>query len=202
MIRLRAPFLLALCGSLLLGGALRPASLAAQASAPAAASTRPANVVSVNPFLPLAGYFQGEFERRLRDNLAFALGVSYVDLEDRATNVDAKLRLYPQEKAPYGLGLAAGLGVGHLRDEVYSDVTCTAIGCPSPGTSYRSTNAPAFSVEIHYQWLLGRKQNTAVGFGFGAKRYFVSDNTDQYGGDRYMEFVPTGRITIGYAFGR
>lgn len=172
------------------------------ANAGAQSNSRPANVISVNPFLPLAGYFQGEFERRVRDNLAVAVAGSYIKLDDLTTNVDLKFRLYPQEKAPYGLGLAAGLGVGRLQDDVYYEVSCMALTCPAPGRSTQTTVVPAFSVEIHYQWLLGKRQNTAVGFGFGAKRYFIANNTDQYGGKQHQEFVPTGRITIGWAYGR
>lgn len=168
--------------------------LLARAATASAQSARPGTVISVNPFLPLAGYFQGEFERRTRDNLAFAVGVSHVEYDERTTNVDAKLRFYPQEKAPYGLGLAAGAGLGYLRETVYNDVTCTAIGCPVPGRTVNTTTSPAISMEITYQWLLGRKQNTAVGFGFGGKRYFA--------GGTFPEFVPTGRLTVGYAFGR
>ena len=166
------------------------------------ASGRPANVISVNPILPLAGYFQGEYERRVRDNLAFALGFSHIELDEIYTNVDAKLRLYPQEKAPHGLGLAAGLGVGHIRQDSYYDYTgCAALpGTVCPPATRRSTTAPSFSVEIHYQWLLGKRRNTAVGFGFGAKRYFISNNDNGYGGDLFQPFVPTGRLTIGWAF--
>lgn len=168
--------------------------LVAHASTVSAQAARPGTVISVNPFLPLAGYFQGEVERRTRDNLAFAVGVSHVEYDERTTNVDAKLRFYPQEKAPYGLGLAAGVGVGYLRESVYAEAACLAIGCPTPGRIINTATAPAISMEITYQWLLGRKQNTAVGFGFGAKRYFADRS--------FPEFVPTGRLTIGWAFGR
>ena len=187
---------LALLASLLVA----PFALSAQA---APANTRPSTVLSANPFLPLLGYFQGEFEKRVKDNLAIALGVSHVEMDGRYTNADLKARLYPQEKAPYGLGLAAGLGVGYLSDKQYVEVSCAAIGCVPPGSEQTfSRTAPSFSVELHYQWLLGRKQSTAVGFGFGAKRYFISDNTNQYGSDRFVEFVPTGRLTVGWAFGK
>lgn len=185
---------------------LLPLPLAAQGpmpeSTPPAATARPANVISINPFLPLAGYFQGEYERRLRDNLGFALGFSHVKLDEIYTNVDAKLRLYPQEKAPYGLGIAAGLGVGHIRQDSYSDYSgcIPVLGVVCPPNLRRTTTAPSFSVEIHYQWLLGKKRNTAVGFGFGAKRYFISDNDNGYGDELFQAFVPTGRITIGWAF--
>ena len=186
--------------ALLAGTLLAPLTLSAQE---ATTNTRPSTVLSANPFLPLLGYFQGEFEKRVKDNLAIALGFSHIQMDGRYTNADLKARLYPQEKAPYGLGLAAGIGVGNLRDEQYVEASCAAIGCPTPGkTQVFSRTAPSFSVELHYQWLLGRKQSTAVGFGFGAKRYFIADNTNEYGSDRFQEFVPTGRITVGWAFGK
>jgi hypothetical protein len=194
MIRRLAPL------ALLAGTLLAPLALPAQEAAP---NNRPSTILSANPFLPLLGYFQGEFEKRVKDNLAMAFGFSHVRMDGRYTNADLKARLYPQEKAPYGLGLAAGIGVGYLSDKQYVEVSCAAIGCIPPGSEQTFTRtAPSFSVELHYQWLLGRKQSTAVGFGFGAKRYFIANNTNEYGSDRFQEFVPTGRITVGWAFGK
>lgn len=156
----------------------------------------PSTVVSINPFLPLAGYFQGEFERRIRSNLAFAIGASHIELDDIYTNVDAKLRLYPQDLAPHGFAVAAGLGFGRIRsDDNYSV-------CPDPGgfvcepQSRRTISGPSFSVEAQYQWLLGNSRNTAVAFGGGAKRYYIDEKPE----DNFSAFVPTLRLTIGYAF--
>jgi hypothetical protein len=73
----------------------------------------PTRIISVNPFLPLAGSFQGEFESYLApgDND-----------DDRFANADVKLRLYPSERALQGLGIAAGVGVG--RQSTVNFVDC------------------------------------------------------------------------------
>jgi hypothetical protein len=52
----------------------------------------PQQVISVNPFLPLFGRFQGEYERRFRDNVSVAIAGSYTSFDDDYTNIDAKLR--------------------------------------------------------------------------------------------------------------
>ena len=162
---------------------------------PGVVAAQPATVVSANPFLPLLGFFQGEVERTLRHHLAVAVGVSHLAFDDRLTNLDAKLRFYPQERAPAGLGMTAGIGVGHAREQAYRvDAACAVTGCPDPVPITRNRFAPSFSVELHYQWLLGRSRRTAVGIGFGGKRYVASGTIP--------DLVPTGRITVGYAFGK
>ena len=155
----------------------------------------PTQIISTNPFLPLFGYFQGEYERRLSANASFALSGSYVDWDDdNRTNIDAKLRLYPQERALEGLGLGASLGFASIQRSGYQDCLFLDSSCTSvPKKSYTS---PTFAVEGQYQWLLGAHRATAVTAGFGVKRYFVTKGESR-GIDRVL---PTGRLTIGYAF--
>ena len=152
----------------------------------------PEQVISINPFLPLFGYFQAEFERRLLPNVSFALAGSHVKFDEVYTNLDAKLRLYPQERALHGLGLSAGLGYGSVRR---NEQVCDTDGdnCRRDRTT---ESAPTFSVEAQHQWLLGSSQATAVTIGGGVKRYFISEDRSQ-GIQRVM---PTMRLTIGYAF--
>lgn len=164
------------------------------------AQRAPSRIVSVNPFLPLAGSFQGEFEHKVRDNLSVAVSGSHIDFEDngmRFTNADVKLRLYPNDKALQGFAIASGLGVGRQSDIEY--IACPAIfpggDCISPR---RSVTGPTFSMEMQYQWLLGSKRSTAVTIGGGAKRYFIDDAPDGY--EVFEQFMPTFRLTIGYAF--
>lgn len=168
--------------------ALRAQSLSAQTGV----STGPAHVISLNPFLPILGYFQGEYERAVQDNLSIAVAGSYVRFDDYYTNVDLKARLYPMEKGLQGVGLAAGVGYGVVRrrNDYYCDPTIT---CNDPG---RSESAPTFAVEAHYQWLLGGRKSTALAVGGGVKRYFISER-DAAGIERIL---PTLRLTIGYAF--
>ena len=161
--------------------------------------TRPAtpstHILSVNPFLPLFGYFQGEYERRLQDNLSLAVAGSYVRYDEYYTNLDVKLRLYPQDRALDGFGIAAGLGVGSAKpDDVIYDCAVIPECVERPG---RRVSAPTFSGAAQYQWLLGRTRRTALSVGGGAKRYFFSDDDLQ---GRIERVLPTARFTIGYVF--
>lgn len=179
---------------------LAAATVSAAASLPLAAQAAPAaelpgRIVSVNPFLPLFGFFQGEFESRVNKALTFAVASSYTEWNnDRTLNLDAKVRWYGQERAPNGLGMAASLGVGRVDRD--ASVTCDyAPVMPLCTTRDRGAlTVPAFAVEGQYQWLLGSRRNTAVSVGFGVKRYFASE-TEMDGNVR-----PMGRLTIGYAF--
>jgi len=162
----------------------------------------PRHIVAINPFLPLAGYFQGEFEQRLRDNLSLAVSGAHVRLDDLYTSTDLKLRFYPIGRALEGFGLSMGVGFGRVEnDDVFYDCLTLPPGEPSscPASRGASTAGPTASVEAQYQWLLGKSRNTAVAIGAGAKRFYI-DKTDAQGSDVYQEFVPTLRLTIGYAF--
>jgi hypothetical protein len=178
--------------ALCLGAALPVVGTAQSPSAQTGGAAGPAHVISLNPFLPILGYFQGEYERRVQDNLSIALAGSYVRFDDYYTNVDLKARLYPQEKGVQGVGLAAGVGYGVIRrrNDYYCD---PIIACDAPR---RTESAPTFAVEAHYQWLLGGHQATALAVGGGVKRYFISER-DARGIERIL---PTLRLTIGYAF--
>lgn len=157
----------------------------------------PQQVISVNPFLPLAGYFQAEFERKLKDNASFALAGSFVPWNNDYVNVDAKLRLYPQDRALEGLGFSAGLGIGRAKTDVLFDPCTPVPTCDPIQRPGKWVTAPTFSIETQYQWLMGRSRSTAVTVGGGAKRYFFGDD-EAVGG--VIRVVPTGRITIGWAF--
>jgi hypothetical protein len=153
----------------------------------------PQQIISINPFLPLFGYFQGEYEHRLKENVSFALSGSYMRFDDYYTNLDAKLRLYPQERAPDGLGLAAGVGIGSVRRSGYTICDEFYTTCREDKSTQ---TAPTFSVEMQYQWLLGSSRSTAVALGGGVKRYFIANDRS----DGIERVVPTFRVTIGYAF--
>ncbi len=188
MRRLLSATALALIPSLLSAQSLSEQTRAQDAGAP----TR---IIAVNPFLPLFGLFQGEFERRLQSNLSVALGASYTEWDnDKYGNVDAKLRLYPQERGLEGLGLAASLGLGFVNRRAYDE--CESLNPSCSRVPAKNVVAPAFAIESQYQWLLGSSRKTAVAAGFGVKRYFASEQ--DLGGDSRVR--PTGRLTIGYAF--
>jgi hypothetical protein len=161
------------------------------------AQASPTRIIAINPFLPLVASFQAEFEKKLQDNLSVAVSASHIALRggdsDRFTNADVKLRLYPAERALEGFGIAAGVGVGQQSAVTYVD--CLAANEPCRDTRATRTG-PAFSVEMQYQWLLGKNQHTAVSAGGGAKRYFISNTAS----GSFNEFMPTLRLTVGYAF--
>lgn len=177
-------------------GSLREQTRERQSAAPPGAP--PTQIVAVNPFIPLAGYFQGEYERRLHQNLSVAVAGSFAPINDRDyTNLDVKLRLYPNDRALEGLGVAAGIGVGSARQNDL-DAVCLALNCPpAPGKGKRLT-APTFSIETQYQWLFGASRSTAVTVGGGLKRYYFDENDTN--GRGVSRLLPTGRLTIGWAF--
>ena len=190
------------CGATaLIAGLSLPAALPAQSLASQTArlqppsASGPAHIVSTNPLLPLFGNFAAEYEQRVRDNVAFAVSGSHYSFdEDRFTHLDAKVRLYPNDRALEGFGMAASLGVAWLRQEDDS-YFCDAFDCGPRDISKFST--PTFAIELGYQWLLGRSKSTAVTVGVGAKRYLTVSDEDLNGMSRVL---PTGRLSIGYGF--
>ena len=200
MMRIARRTAIASLGALCLHTATLQAQGTLREQTQALAGGAPRRIISVNPFLPLAASFQGEFEQKLRDNFSVAVSASYINLDggdDRFANADVKLRLYPSENALRGFGIAAGVGVGRQSGVEY--YACPAI-YPSGDCTDRSQSAtgPTFSVEMQYQWLLGKSRKTAVTVGGGAKRYFIDDAPNGY--EVYDQFTPTARLTIGYAF--
>ena len=182
---------------MLCGGGVAALMLAAATGAHAQTplQTRPegpSRFISTNPFLPLFGYFSGEFEQRLKDNVAFAISGSHVRFDDRYTNLDAKLRLYPNDRALSGFGLSSSLGMAWIRRiENVCDID------PCRDVSGKAFTTPSFAIEGSYQWLLGRSRSTAITVGFGAKRYLGGTQADFRDVERV---VPTGRLSIGYGF--
>jgi hypothetical protein len=172
-----------------------PATLAAQSlreQTRGDTAGTPTRVISVNPFLPLWGNFQGEFERRLSANLAFAISGSHIDIfDERSTNLDVKLRLYPQSRALQGLGVAATVGVANISSERGQDCSLSGACTTRPR---QNAGAPTFAVEGQYQWLLGTRRATSVSTGFGFKRYFADRKKVD------ITVRPTVKLNIGYAF--
>lgn len=159
-------------------------------------SGTPQRILAINPFIPLAGYVQGEFEQRLADNTSLAIAGSYAPFNNRDyTNLDVKLRLYPSDRVLQGLGIAAGVGVGRARQND-QDIVC--ITTPCNAFQGKMLTAPTFSVEAHYQWLLGASRSTAVTVGGGVKRYYFDEQDTE--GRGVSRLLPTGRLTIGWAF--
>ncbi|MCC6244940.1 MAG: hypothetical protein IT353_19000 [Gemmatimonadaceae bacterium] len=156
----------------------------------------PSRVISINPFLPLFGYFAAEFEHRIRPSVSWAISGSHIELDDRYTNLDAKVRLYPTERGLRGFNIASSLGYARVHDQSSSSdcvidiLTSSDCGAPKPFST------GTFAVEIGYQWLLGPSRSTAVTVGGGAKRYLGSSRF--YG--TVPRVLPTMRLNVGYAF--
>lgn len=189
----RLPLLTAFAAAAFVPAALEAQGSLAEQTQPLA---RPKQVISINPFLPIVGRFQGEYERVLGDNVSLAVSAAHVRLDDDYTSVDVKVRLYGQERAPQGLGLAAGLGLGTVtRRGTYTQCDDAQQACTEVGDG-ETNSAPTFSVEGQYQWLLGGRRATTVAIGGGVKRYFLSDDEAR----EIWRVVPTLRLTVGYAF--
>ena len=183
----------ALIGAVAFGAStLSAQTLRDQTGGPTAAS--PTQIISVNPFLPLFGYFQAEYEHRLAKNASIGISGAHMKLNHIYTSVDVKLRLYPQERVLEKLGISAGLGYGRVKRQ--DDITCDPLSSFPCVDGKASASAPTFGVEAQYQWLLGASRSTAVAIGGGAKRFFISDEKS----NGLERVVPTLRLTIGYAF--
>jgi hypothetical protein len=177
-------------------------ALAAALALPAAvraqgADLPPANIIAVNPLGLLLPFFSVEYEAALSDNGSAALTASYWDQGDddaeqddfRHWSLDAKYRLYPNERAPEGMFVGLVAGLSFIRD---ADGGC-GTDCPEED---RSTTAFATGLEVGYTWMFGARRGIALGVGLGAKRlYFLNDRPD--GVSRVQ---PTARLTIGKAF--
>jgi hypothetical protein len=170
----------------------------AQSAAGPSTAVGPAHFLSTNPFLPLFGYFSAEYEQRLKDNVAFAVSGSHTEFDATYTHLDAKLRLYPNDKALQGFSIASSLGIAWVRRD--ENDFCDPFVCgPTEGTQTgrRRFTTPTFAIETNYQWLLGRSRSTAITVGIGAKRYLGGNERDYQGIERVL---PTGRLSIGYGF--
>ena len=193
------------CGAIVAGALLSATAASVHAQAPGQpagtyAPVGPSRIVSTNPFLPLFGYFSAEYEQRIKDNVAFAIAGSSTEFDERITHVDAKLRLYPNDRALEGFSMATSLGIAWIRrnDDFCDGLTDCVFepGVQRPQRD-RTITTPTFAIEGAYQWLLGRSRSTAIVAGFGAKRYLGGSRTDFEGLSRVL---PTGRLSIGYGF--
>ena len=149
----------ALIGAVAFGATtLSAQTLRDQTSGPTAAS--PTQIISVNPFLPLFGYFQAEYEHRVAKNASIGISGAHMKLNDIYTSVDVKLRLYPQERVLQNLGISAGFGFGRVKGD--DDIGCgVTLITPCPDGK-ASASAPTFGVEAQYQWLLGASRSQAI----------------------------------------
>jgi hypothetical protein len=169
---------LALALPLLLAGS----PVAAQADAPAPANQ---NVISANPFLLIAAWFNAEYERAVTATSTVGARVSTlsIGIDDPEGDNDAEYssgrvfwRYYPKV-AFEGLYFGLDAGVTSLDD---GDETHTVLGG---------------GFELGYNWLLGRRKGFYLSLGAGADRPFGGDLGDA------SAVIPTVRIiNVGVAF--
>ncbi len=136
-------------------------------------------LISGNPLILLAGWFNAEYERKVAENMTLGIGGGWLDLDDDDdyTNVSGFIRFYPQEAAFTGFYLGGRAGVYNVDD---GDDSFTKFG---------------LGIDIGYTWLLGPSRAFYIGMGIGATRLLGGDVGDASG------TVPSVRlINIGIAF--
>ncbi len=158
-------------------GVLIPGSVAAQAT------REPVEVdwvLSANPFLLLAEWFNVDLERRVGDGAALDFQASYITLDggdEEYMSVNATYRFYPQGAALTGFYFGPKAGIYRVEDLTQDAVVFGA------------------GFELGYNWLLGVDRNFAIGLGLGASRLFGGDLDDD------SAFLPTVRlVNVGWAF--
>jgi hypothetical protein len=144
------------------------------------------NVVSANPFLLIAAWFNAEYERAVSATTTVGGRISTVSLGDDSDFEDGGdfdytsgrlfLRYYP--KAAFNsfyFGVDAGLTGVSGGDE--------------------SETVAGAGFELGYNWMLGQRRNFYISIGAGADRLFGGDLEDS------SVVIPTIRIVnIGFAF--
>ncbi len=131
-------------------------------------------LITGNPFALIAGWFNGEYERKLTETWTVGLGGSYLSLDDgheKIGSANAVFRYYPQGAALHGFYIGPRLGFFHVNDLDDSE--------SSAGAGF----------ELGYTWLLGENRNFNISLGAGATKLFTGP------------VVPTVRlINVGWAF--
>jgi hypothetical protein len=156
--------------------------LTAHAQAPATTTTPPRQVVSMNPFGLIVGWFNAEYERAFAPSATWGISGSMFDFDDfEYRNANALMRFYPQENAPRGFFIGGRAGVYRVAHDDADDDDDATFG----GAGF----------ELGYTWLLGPRQRVAISLGAGASRLFGADL------DGAPLVIPTVRlVNVGVAF--
>jgi hypothetical protein len=150
------------------------------------------SMVSSNPIGLLFEWYNGEFERALNSTTSLAIAgstFSDLDVDDDVSYaaVDGIIRYYPSARALNGFSIGGSIGLVNFDD----DYDCTEIDIEF-GCEDNVGTAATIGVRGDYVWILGRDQHFSVATGIGARRVL--------GGDLDTEFLPIGRLSIGYAW--
>jgi hypothetical protein len=146
------------------------------------------NVISANPFLLIAAWFNAEYERSVSATTTVGGRISTVSLGDDSDFEDGGdfgytsgrifLRYYP--KAAF--------------NSFYFGVDAGFTGV-SDGDETHTVGGAGF--ELGYNWMLGQRRNFYISVGAGADRLFGGDLADE----GISVVIPTIRIVnIGWAF--
>jgi len=129
------------------------------------------HMVSANPFLLLAGWFNAEYERKLVETWTVAVSGSYVSMGEAYTSGVAVFRYYPQGAALTGFYIGPRLGVIH------------ADSLDDSGASF------GVGFELGHTWFLGAERHFSVSLGAGGTR--LTSGT----------VIPSARmVNVGWAF--
>jgi hypothetical protein len=136
------------------------------------------HVISGNPLILLAGWFNAEYERKVMGNVTVGIAGGWLDLDEADyTSMSGFFRFYPQEAAFTGFYLGGRAGIHNVEED---DDSNTALG---------------IGVDVGYAWLLGPGRSFYVGIGIGATRLFSGDLGDA------SSVVPSVRlVNVGIAF--
>lgn len=165
-------------------------ALLAAAASSAQGQQQPRQYLSVNPIALMFEVVSADFERAVSPRLTAGVSATHFGLAEEDfgwSSVDAKLRYYPNERAPHGFSLGALLGYARASETSFVDMQESRDG----------RNALAAGVSLDYNWLLGPGGRVVAGTGVGAKRLWVL-NKDHRSDTPFA--YPTVRVTIGVAF--
>jgi hypothetical protein len=144
------------------------------------------NVISANPFLLIATWFNAEYERAVSGGSTLGMRVSTLSLGiDTDTGNDDEADYYSGRAfyRYYPNGAFAGFFFG---------VDAGVTGLEESGETHTVMGA---GFELGYNWLLGSRRNFYISIGAGADRLFGGELGDA------SAVIPTVRIVnIGFAF--
>jgi hypothetical protein len=118
------------------------------------------SLLSANPLILVAGWFNAEYEHKLTEAMTFGLGGGWLSLgggDDDYANVNTFLRFYPEGAAFTGFYIGGRGGVYRVSRDG-DDFTAFGLG-----------------VDLGYSWLLGPRRFFYVALGIGATRLFSGD---------------------------
>jgi hypothetical protein len=166
-------------GLLVAAATLMPSVASAQAADPGTlVPVANKQVISANPFLLMAEYYNIEFERKLTDSGTFGVSASGIGIDDATyRNFQAFYRYYPQGASLTGFYIGGRGGVHRVSEN------------NDAGSAF------GLGFELGYGWLFGKARNVAVSIGAGATRLL--------GGDLHgaSVVIPTFRLlNVGWSF--